>query len=412
MKRMPQSLMFAAMAMILPLAVWAQGSIATAPITAVERAALSPTRALLEQGKSVANTACVNCHGLNGISTDPGMPRIAAQRVVYLYRMLREYQGRERLNDNMNHAVGFLSDDALLAVAAYYASLNPPPAELPGDAALPSVKDSSDPFAGIRDSMKKCVKCHGEDGNSSASGMPNLTAQDPAYFVAAMDAYADKQRNHKLMTRLVGDLDEQTIANLGVFYAVQVPKRSETEAEGNADKGRLLAEPCSACHGTDGNASGKDMPTIAGQDARYFVKAMQAYQDGVRQHEKMFEASEHLSKDDMADLAAWYTAQEPVRRNVRAPLTAGEWITRCERCHGIDGNSTDPRFPMLAGQNEIYLANALQAYAGVTRSSGAMHAMAEPLTSEDIAQIARHYATQTPRGVVYMQLPCDETSEE
>jgi len=38
--------------------------------------------------------------------------------------------------------------------------------------------------------------------------------------------------------------------------------------------------------------------------------------------------------------------------------------------------------------------------------------MAEPLTAEDIAQIARHYATQTPRGVVYMQLPCDETSEE
>jgi cytochrome c553 len=48
-----------------------------------------------------------------------------------------------------------------------------------------------------------------------------------------------------------------------------------------------------------------------------------------------------------------------VRRNTRTPLTTAEWIERCERCHGIDGNSTDPRFPMLAGQEKTYLASAL-----------------------------------------------------
>jgi cytochrome c553 len=208
------------------------------------------------------------------------------------------------------------------------------------------------------------------------------------------------------MRKLVADLDEQTLSGMAVFYAVQEPLRKDKAGDGDAKKGATLAEPCATCHGADGNANGADMPTLAGQDARYFAKAMTAYQTGARQHEKMFEATEKLSGTEIADLAAFYAAQEPVRRNVRAPLTTSQWIDRCERCHGIDGNSTDPRFPMLAGQDETYLAQALQAYAGDGRDSSIMHAMADPLSATDIARLARHYAAQTPKSVVYMQLPC------
>ena len=107
-------------ALLLPIT--ALGQAAMGPITPAERAALSPDRGMLETGWSVANTACARCHGQDGASTAPDVPNLAGQRTVYLYRTLKAYQERERRNDSMNHAIGFLNEDALLAVAAYYAA--------------------------------------------------------------------------------------------------------------------------------------------------------------------------------------------------------------------------------------------------------------------------------------------------
>jgi cytochrome c553 len=394
----------------IPVTCWGQGGLATEPINELERQALNPSRAMIEQGKSVAQSACASCHGLDGISTGEGTPHLAGQRTVYLYRVLQAYKDRDRKNDAMVQAKGFLNKQALLDVSAYYA--NQPPAQPQQASTESSTAGSGDPFAGIRDDMKKCVKCHGEDGNASASGMPNLSAQHPDYFVESMKAYVEGSRNHGLMKKLAANLDDTTLTSMGVFYAVQVPARTETTGDGDTDLGKILSEPCAACHGADGNADGANMPTLAGQDARYFVKAMQAYKDGKRKHEQMFDAVDELSDADINNLAAFYAGQEPVRRNVRTPLTTAEWVDRCERCHGIDGNSTDPRFPMLAGQERTYLANAFQAYISNTRGNSIMHAMSDPLSQADLERIVEHYATRSPKSVIYMQIPCEQTTDD
>lgn len=409
MIRAMQTLAASMVLLLFPIACWAQGSAATEPINALERSALSPPASMLELGKNVAGTACASCHGLNGISSQPGVPHLAGQRTVYLYRVLQAYQSRERRKEAMNHATGFLNEEALLAVSAHYASLAPARPAQPDDHKNTIIQTGTgDPFAEIRDAMKKCVKCHGEDGNSSASGMPNLSAQSTEYFVTSMKAYTDSHRNHKMMKKLVMGLDDTELEKMGVYYAVQEPSRTQTTGDGSMDLGRPISEPCAACHGADGNAGSAEMPSLAGQDARYFVKAMQAYQSGKRQHQPMFDAVESLNDGDLINLAAFYAGQEPVRRNVRTPLTTAEWIDRCERCHGVDGNSTDPRFPMLAGQDPSYLAGALQAYIETTRSNTTMHAMSDPLTAADIKRIVEHYSTREPKSVVYVQLPCEE----
>jgi cytochrome c553 len=413
MTRTVLALAVSATLLLISASSWSQGSAATQPINALERAALSPSREMLAVGENVASTACASCHGLNGLSTGPGTPSLAGQRTVYLHRVLQSYQTRERRNDAMNHATGFLNEEALLAVSAYYASLVPALPPVVEDAPTEAVAvGGGDPFAGIQDDMKKCVKCHGEDGNAAASGMPNLSAQDPAYFVSSMKAYTDGNREHKMMARLVAILNEDTLGKMGVFYAVQEPARTATTGDGDTELGRVVSEPCAGCHGDDGNASGAEMPTLAGQDARYFVKAMNAYKGGKRHHEQMFDAVGELNKADINNLAAFYASQEPARRNVRTPLTTTEWINRCERCHGIDGNSTDPRFPMLAGQDPTYLADTLQSYIGTTRSDTTMHAMSDPLSESDIERIVNHYSTSEPKSVVYMQLPCAELTDE
>jgi len=97
---------------------------------------------------------------------------------------------------------------------------------------------------------------------------------------------------------------------------------------------------------------------------------------------------------------------------VRVPFTSAEWIKRCERCHGLDGNSSDPRFPMLAGQDAAYLKKALQAYTEKGNGSAAMHAMANPLSASDVERIVEYYAAQEPKSVMYMQLPCEDPAED
>ena len=64
----------------------------------------------------------------------------------------------------------------------------------------------------------------------------------------------------------------------------------------------------------------------------------------------------------MANLAAYYAAQQPRPPKVGKPLTLAEWVQRCDRCHGVNGNSTDPRTPALAAQRVEYLQKVLQAY--------------------------------------------------
>jgi len=423
MKRVLQALAMATTFLLIPATGWAQGSAAVKAVSDTERTILFPSRKMIEFGRTAAEANCASCHGMDGISDAEGEPHLAGQRTVYLFRVLKAFQSGERVDEQNNHN-DFLNEQALLSTAVYYASLTPAQIVEPTETTdatevsetsgtiEQAATDVDDPFFSIRDAMRRCIKCHGESGNAPGSGMPNLTGQDPEYFVTSMMAYVDGSRNHRLMKKLVGSLDEETIKAMGVFYGVQEPLQSETQGEGDTNVGRRLSENCESCHGADGNAKNASMPTLAGQDAKYFIKAMKHYKNGERQHQKMFEAVVELGEQDMIDLATYYAVQEPRRRNVRAPLKSTEWITRCERCHGIDGNSSDPRFPMLAGQDLAYLKKTLKSYANGARENTTMHAMADPLSAMDIERISVYFATQQPKAVVYMQLPCGDDQQQ
>jgi len=67
---------------------------------------------------------------------------------------------------------------------------------------------------------------------------------------------------------------------------------------------------CIGCHGIAGYRTAYPtvyhVPKIAGQQADYIVKALQAYKSGARQHPSMRGIAASLSEKDMADLAAYY----------------------------------------------------------------------------------------------------------
>jgi cytochrome c553 len=70
-------------------------------------------------------------------------------------------------------------------------------------------------------------------------------------------------------------------------------------------------------------------------------------------------------------------------------------LSDCARCHGRDGAGRDnDAFPLIGGQSEAYLRDALLAYANGTRHSGMMQPAARRGTVSDLAVVAGHYASQ------------------
>ncbi|PHV13397.1 c-type cytochrome [Chitinimonas sp. BJB300] len=79
-----------------------------------------------------------------------------------------------------------------------------------------------------------------------------------------------------------------------------------------------------------------------------------------------------------------------------ADLNAGKAKSEqvCASCHNVDGNSTNPQYPVLAGQHGDYIARALHDYQTGVRTNAIMAGMAKPLTKDDIANLADWFASQ------------------
>ena len=72
-----------------------------------------------------------------------------------------------------------------------------------------------------------------------------------------------------------------------------------------------------------------------------------------------------------------------------------EKAATCAACHGQDGNSVNPQWPSLAGQNESYLAATLQAFKDGTRSDVLMGSQATALSEQDMADLGAYFSAQT-----------------
>lgn len=66
----------------------------------------------------------------------------------------------------------------------------------------------------------------------------------------------------------------------------------------------------------------------------------------------------------------------------------------CGACHGLDGNSTDPQYPKLAGQSEQYIAAQLADFKSGKRSNPIMAGFAAPLSDQDMHDIGAYFATK------------------
>jgi len=199
---------------------------------------------------------------------------------------------------------------------------------------------------------------------------------------------------------------------------------------GDADAGKIKAASCASCHGALGISAVGAFPNLAGQNDVYIINQLKSFKSGARANMMMMSMAANLSEQDMADIAAFYTAlswngevAETVTEETIAPtasiveaevveivsstpasaiypgdVQAGkEKSLMCASCHGATGISAINIYPNLAGQSANYLSKQLANFKSGERENAMMAGIAAALSTEDMDDLASYFAVQSAK---------------
>lgn len=136
----------------------------------------------ITKGKSKASS-CVGCHGANGVGLSEEFPNLAGQKQAYLMKQLNAFKNSTRVNPTMKAMTASLSDNDILNLSAYYASLSPSSGVKSNTNVVPTAKASKREFPkSVFISMKKSGTLETFPTETVWKGGPNMlyTAVTPS----------------------------------------------------------------------------------------------------------------------------------------------------------------------------------------------------------------------------------------
>jgi cytochrome c553 len=256
----------------------------------------------------------------------------------------------------------------------------------------------------------KCEVCHGAGGERDARGMFQASATGPDHPKNRKLAVpADSRRLctlcHEQITGRPAHQPQIVVADHAgsqqcvTCHNPHSPKLNLTPAaataqRGDATLGKTKAAACAGCHGAEGVSLNLPGPSLAGQNAAYFVDALKAYTTGARDNPMMSALAQSISSEDSEHLAAYFSGLRCVSGpNAEKQAAAAQAsASRCVACHGANGVTSNGAWPNLAGQSKDYLLTALKAYKDGTRKNAMMAGIANSLSEADAENVAAHYA--------------------
>ncbi|MFQ3211253.1 MAG: cytochrome c553 [Candidatus Paceibacteria bacterium] len=176
-------------------------------------------------------------------------------------------------------------------------------------------------------------------------------------------------------------------------------------AGGNAEAGQGKAAVCGGCHGVDGNSMIPSFPKLAGQGELYLTKQLIDIRDGARSVPQMSGILTGRTDQDLADLAAYYSAQKvtigatdpellDLGRQIYRAGIAAKGVAACSACHSPTGaGNAQAAFPALSGQHADYVIAQLKAYRTETRTNGQammMQQVAALMSDKEIEAVASY----------------------
>ena len=162
---------------------------------------------------------------------------------------------------------------------------------------------------------------------------------------------------------------------------------------------------CAACHAVDGNSASPVNPKLAGLNYEYINKQLLNFKSGERKSPVMSGIVANLTAQDLQNLAAYYSAQQPKYAKAKDQALAllgqkvyrggvqGSGVPACASCHGAQGQGIPTQFPRLAGQHSDYIYAELNKFrTGERANDGAkmMRAIAMKMTDADMRAVATY----------------------
>ncbi len=248
----------------------------------------------IEAGKA-KSAICSACHGLNGIGNpafpdpmNPGktkaVPALAGQNSGYMIKQLQDFKSGARKDPLMTGQAMGLSDDDMVNLGAYYATVSGGEGSQ-ADAALVAQGKALYLGGDMARGVSACMACHGPEamGNDLAR-WPALSGQLNGYTQAQIHSFRSGARDNDpngmmrdVATRLTdGDIDALTayLGSIGSPAAKPAPVKASAKAEpaasappaptaadaaptaaapaattGGGDGATLFQANCFACHG-------------------------------------------------------------------------------------------------------------------------------------------------------------------
>lgn len=206
---------------------------------------------------------------------------------------------------------------------------------------------------------------------------------------------------------------------LAGLSAITVASPEADEAQ--LERGKAAAAVCVACHQADGNglaqAGDSAWPRLAGLNATYLEKQLEAFQSGDRVSSEMKPFATMLNAEQIKDVSAYFSSlpakgsgraadvtEEQLLRGKQLALF-GDWnqyTAACSSCHGPGNQGVAADFPDIAGQHPAYISAQLHAWRDGTRTGdplGLMAAVSQRLDDADIEAVAAWLGTQAPARV-------------
>lgn len=182
---------------------------------------------------------------------------------------------------------------------------------------------TGNPIAGKQKSAdERCQECHGEDGISVDTRIPNHAGQYAAYLIKQLRNFQTGERKHEVMTVMAADLDAGDIEDIAAFFASQKPMQGRRIADDPlakklfnfGDQARNLPA-CVSCHGENGKGRIADnvaYPLIGGQRKVYLRGQLINWKLGERNNSPeavMNKVAKLLSDDEIEALAGFISEQ-------------------------------------------------------------------------------------------------------
>jgi cytochrome c553 len=191
-------------------------------------------------------------------------------------------------------------------------------------------------------------------------------------------------------------------------------------AAGDSFRGLLLARTCNHCHGEEGFSAAPEIPNLAGDYVLSIWKQLEDYRLKKRSSPIMQRVAGRLSRQDEADLAAYFSMlprvsdpqdkrsypqamQDPSRSAMAARLIVlgdGErGIPPCQSCHGPVGYVRGA--PALTTQNGPYLQAQLEHFVDGSRANDInvrMRSIAKQLLPVEQIAVSQYYGAGLAPG--------------